>query len=173
VAVEFNSLSKMANMAGWRVGMAVGNAQAVEALARIKSNVDSGLFRPLQEAAIEALCTDPNWIAKRNRVYRDRLELLVGGLCAIGLEASLPEATLYLWIRIPRTLEREGRPAWTSEGFARMLLARTGIAVAPGSFFGPAGEGFVRVSATASTPQIREAVRRLEALEPLLTPKQG
>jgi LL-diaminopimelate aminotransferase len=166
VAVEFNSLSKMANMAGWRVGMAVGNAQAVEALTRVKSNVDSGMFRPLQEAAIEALSCEPDWIAKRNQVYRHRLELLVDGLRGIGLKASLPEATLYLWTSIPGTAESDGRSAWTSEGFARLLLARTGIAVAPGSFFGPAGEGFVRVSATASTLQIKEAVRRLEAFEP-------
>jgi LL-diaminopimelate aminotransferase len=166
VAVEFNSLSKMANMAGWRVGMAVGNARALEALSRVKSNVDSGMFRPLQEAAIEALSTDPDWIAGRNQVYRNRLELLVDGLRGIGLEASLPQATIYLWTRIPGTVEPKARSAWTSEGFARILLARTGIAVAPGSFFGPAGEGFVRVSATASTPQIQEAVRRLEAFEP-------
>jgi LL-diaminopimelate aminotransferase len=165
VAVEFNSLSKMANMAGWRVGMAVGNARALEALTQVKSNVDSGMFRPLQEAAIEALSTDPEWIAKRNQIYRDRLELLVDGLRGIGLEASLPEATLYLWTRIPGTFEGMAQSTWTSEGFARMLLARTGIAVAPGSFFGPAGEGFVRVSVTASTPQIQKAVRRLEAFE--------
>jgi LL-diaminopimelate aminotransferase len=170
VAVEFNSLSKMANMAGWRVGMAVGNAQALEGLARVKSNIDSGMFRPLQEAAIEALSTDPDWIAERNQVYRERLELLVEGLRGIGLDASLPQATLYLWTRIPRMGEGEARPAWTSERLARILLEKTGIAVAPGSFFGPAGEGFVRVSATASTPQIREAVRRLEAFEPPWAP---
>jgi LL-diaminopimelate aminotransferase len=128
------------------------------------------MFRPLQEAAIEALSTDPDWIAERNQVYRERLELLVEGLRGIGLDASLPQATLYLWTRIPRMGEGEARPAWTSERLARILLEKTGIAVAPGSFFGPAGEGFVRVSATASTPQIREAVRRLEAFEPPWAP---
>jgi LL-diaminopimelate aminotransferase len=166
VAVEFNSLSKMANMAGWRVGMAVGNAQALQALTRLKSNIDSGMFRPLQEAAIEALSTDPGWIAERNQVYRERLELLVDALRGIGLEASVPRATLYLWTRIPGTVEGDDPSAWTSERFARALLDRTGIAVAPGSFFGPAGEGYVRVSATAPTPQIEQAVRRLEAFEP-------
>jgi LL-diaminopimelate aminotransferase len=173
VAVEFNSLSKMANMAGWRVGMAVGNAQALEGLARVKSNIDSGIFRPLQEAAIAALSIDPAWIAERNGVYRERLELLVDGLRGIGLDASLPRATLYLWTPIPQTGDGEGRPAWTSERFARLLLARTGIAVAPGSFFGLAGEGFVRVSATASTPKIREAVRRLEAFDPPWSPARA
>jgi LL-diaminopimelate aminotransferase len=166
VAVEFNSLSKMANMAGWRVGMAVGNARALAALTCVKSNVDSGIFLPLQEAAIEALSIDPGWIAERNQVYRDRLELLIDGLRRIGLEASLPRATLYLWTGIPEAAAGQGRPTWTSEGFASMLLERTGIAVAPGSFFGPGGEGFVRVSATAPTSRIREAVRRLEAFEP-------
>jgi LL-diaminopimelate aminotransferase len=170
VTVEFNSLSKMANMAGWRVGMAVGNAEVVEALARVKSNVDSGIFRPLQDAAVEALSIDPDWIAERNRVYQERLELLVDGLRAIGLEASLPRATLYLWIRIPGTAEGDAAAEGTSERFAQMLLQRVGIAVAPGSFFGPAGEGFVRVSATAPTTQIREAVRRLEAFEPPWAP---
>jgi LL-diaminopimelate aminotransferase len=150
--------------------MAVGNARALEALMRVKSNVDSGIFRPLQEAAIEALSINSDWISERNQVYRERLELLVEGLRRIGLEASLPRATLYLWTRIPGTGAGEVRSAWTSEGFARMLLASTGIAVAPGSFFGPTGEGFVRVSATASTSRILEAVRRLEAFEPPWVP---
>jgi LL-diaminopimelate aminotransferase len=173
VAVEFNSLSKMANMAGWRVGMAVGNAKALEALGRVKSNVDSGIFRPLQEATIAALSTDPVWITERNQIYRERLGLLVDGLHAIGLEASLPRATLYLWTRIRGTVGEEAPYTGTSEGFARMLLDRVGIAVAPGSFFGPAGEGFVRISATAPTPRIQEAVRRLEAFPPPWAPTRA
>jgi LL-diaminopimelate aminotransferase len=164
VAVEFNSLSKMANMAGWRIGMAVGNSQVLEALARVKSNVDSGIFHPLQEAAIKALSADPAWLVKRNRTYQERLEILVKGLQHMGLEASRPEATLYLWARIPDTGGRSAPSRWTSQGFAQMLLEETGIAVAPGSFFGKAGEGFIRVSATAPTAQVEEARRRLEAL---------
>jgi LL-diaminopimelate aminotransferase len=164
VAVEFNSLSKMTNMAGWRVGIAVGNASALEALAHTKSNFDSGIFRPLQEAAVEALSTDPAWLADRNRVYRERLEILVEGLQEVGMEASLPKATLYLWSRIPKVPKGEDPSSWTSERFARVLLEETGVSVAPGSFFGDAGEGFVRISATASTARIREAKRRLQAL---------
>jgi len=163
VAVEFNSLSKMANMAGWRVGMAVGNAQVMRALAQVKSNVDSGIFRPLQEAAIVALSTDASWVADRNQVYEERLELLAEGLRAIGLEARSPRATLYLWTRVPRGVSGHAPGGWTSESFALKLLERTGIAVAPGSFFGPGGEGFVRVSATAPMAQIQEAKRRLRA----------
>jgi LL-diaminopimelate aminotransferase len=166
IAVEFNSLSKMANMAGWRVGMAVGNAQALRALAQVKSNVDSGIFRPLQEAAIVALSTDPGWVADRNRIYQERLGILADGLRSIGLEATRPRATLYLWIRVPGSATEDTSGVSTSESFATTLLEAAGVAVAPGSFFGPGGEGFIRVSATAPTAQIREAKRRLQAFEP-------
>lgn len=168
VTVEFNSLSKLSNMAGWRIGMAVGNAEALRALARVKSNVDSGMFRPLQEAAVAALTglsADPTWLLERNAVYRDRLELLVEGLEHIGMEASRPPATLYLWGRIPDRTPDGAPMRETSESFAQMLLNEAGIAVAPGSFFGKSGEGFIRVSATAPTARIREAVRRLRALD--------
>ena len=165
VAVEFNSLSKTANMAGWRVGMAVGSASALAALAQVKSNVDSGLFRPLQEAAIRALAVDPAWLAARNRLYQERLDIILDGLRAVGIAASRPRATLYVWAGIP---ERDGArdakgedPGWTSEEFALELLRQTGVSVVPGTFFGPAGEGYVRVSVTAPTERIREAVQRL------------
>ncbi len=165
VAVEFNSLSKMANMAGWRVGMAVGNTSALRALAQVKSNVDSGIFHPLQEAAIVALSKDPDWIADRNQVYEGRLRILADALHEIELEATLPRATLYLWTRIPTGTAGPDAAGWTSESFARALLEETGIAVAPGSFFGPGGEGFIRVSATAPTAQIEETRRRLQAFD--------
>lgn len=165
VAVEFNSLSKVANMAGWRVGMAMGNAQALEALAQVKSNVDSGIFRPLQEAAIVALSKDFDWMANRNRIYEERLNILADALDEIGLEATPPPATLYLWTRIPAGAKGPDAAGWTSQSFAEVLLKETGIAVAPGSFFGPGGEGFIRVSATAPTAQIEEVRRRLQAFD--------
>ncbi len=171
VAIEFNSLSKMANMAGWRVGMAVGNAQALASLAQVKSNIDSGMFRPLQEAAVAALSTDPDWIARRNRVYEERLELLVDGLRGMGLDAAVPGATLYLWTRVPGASD-EGSD-WTAEGFASTLLRDTGVAVAPGSFFGPGGEGYIRISATAPTARIQEAALRLLAWKPPKHPVNG
>jgi LL-diaminopimelate aminotransferase len=154
VAVEFNSLSKTANMAGWRVGMAVGNADALASLARVKSNVDSGVFRPLQEATIRALSIDPDWLSARNHVYRERLDIVLAGLEGTGMTAPRPRATLYVWARIPE-------PGWTSETFALRLLERTGVAIVPGSFFGPGGEGYVRISVTAPTTQVREAMERL------------
>ena len=156
VAVEFNSLSKTLNMAGWRVGMAVGHAEALAALAQVKSNVDSGMFHPLQEAAARALDIEPAWIDARNAIYQERLNLLVAGLTALGLDASLPRAALYLWVPVP--------PGNDAEGLARHWLEHAGVAVAPGSFFGPSGEGYIRISATAPTPRIEEAIVRLRRL---------
>ncbi len=155
VVVEFNSLSKTFNMAGWRMGMAVGNETALAALAQVKSNMDSGLFHPLQEAAIAALDnTTPAWLAARNALYRERFDILSEGLRALGMTAQPPQATLYLWAAIPA-----GWPS--SEAFALAVMERTGVVFAPGSFFGPAGEGYVRVSVTASTGAIREAAERM------------
>jgi LL-diaminopimelate aminotransferase len=156
VAVEFNSLSKTYNMPGWRLGMAVGNGKALDSLAQVKSNVDSGIFRPLQEAAIQALSVDPAWISGRNAVYQERLDLVLEGLEVAGLAASRPRATLYVWARVPS--------GWKSEAFALALLEETGVALAPGPFFGSAGEGYVRVSVTASTALIRQAMERLRGL---------
>ena len=151
--VEFNSLSKTFNMPGWRVGMAVGDAEALGLLAQVKSNVDSGLFLPVQMAAIEALSLDPAWVSWRNGVYQERLAMILHGLAAAGLSSSRPRATLYVWALVPR--------GWSSEGFALALLQRTGVAVAPGSFFGPSGEGYVRLSVTAPADRIEEAMARL------------
>jgi LL-diaminopimelate aminotransferase len=164
VAVEVNSLSKTYNMAGWRVGMAVGNGDVLAALAQIKSNMDSGIFRPLQDAAVQALSTDPEWIVERNEVYRERLEIVLEGLGVVGMGASLPRATLYIWARVP--------PGWGSEPFALAMLEQTGVAIAPGSFFGPAGEGYVRISVTAPTVRVREAMERLgqSRLQPASSP---
>jgi len=161
VAVEFNSLSKTANMAGWRVGMAVGNAAALASLAQVKSNVDSGVFRPLQDAAIHALSVDTDWLSARNQVYRERLDIVLAGLEAAGMTAPRPRATLYVWARIPEPGGRQASAGWTAETFALKLLEHTGVAIVPGSFFGPGGEGYVRISVTAPTAQVREAMQRL------------
>ncbi|MGB2982338.1 MAG: aminotransferase class I/II-fold pyridoxal phosphate-dependent enzyme [Candidatus Bipolaricaulia bacterium] len=156
VAVEFNSVSKTFNMAGWRVGMAVGRPDALALLAQIKSNVDSGIFLPIQDAAVRALSVDCDWIAARNGVYRERLSMIVEALNVAGLDAFLPRATLYLWVRLP--------PGVDSEALALHLLEATGVSVSPGTFFGPAGDGFLRVSATAPTGRIAEASERLRKL---------
>ncbi|NLE46449.1 MAG: aminotransferase class I/II-fold pyridoxal phosphate-dependent enzyme [Chloroflexi bacterium] len=155
-AIEFNSLSKTYNMAGWRVGMAVGNTEAVSALGQVKSNVDSGIFRPVQDAAITALSTNFNWIVARNQVYEERLRCVFATLQSLGMATTPPQATLYAWARVPAGWE-------TAESFARDLLDHTGVVVAPGSFFGPAGEGYVRLSVTAPTRQLQEAMKRLQS----------
>jgi len=153
VAVEFNSLSKTFNMAGWRVGMAVGNAASLKLLALLKSNIDSGIFLPLQEAAVRAFSIDQQWIAARNAIYHRRLTSIVAALHALGIDANIPPATLYVWAKVP--------DGWTSERFALSLLNRTGVAVAPGSFFGPGGEGYIRVSITTADERVQQAGQRL------------
>jgi LL-diaminopimelate aminotransferase len=155
VALEFNSLSKAYNMAGWRVGMAVGNAKAVQTLARTKTNVDSGIFLAIQDAAIAALTGDQNWLAARNEVYRERRDLILAGLEEVGIRARKPEASLYIWAETP-----EG---YSSETFSTRLLEEAGISIAAGTAFGSLGEGYLRISLGMSTERIREALDRLRA----------
>jgi LL-diaminopimelate aminotransferase len=152
VVVEFNSLSKTFNMAGWRVGMAVGNSTALKALAQVKSNVDSGMFHPLQDAAVAALETDTAWIAERNAEYRERIDIVIEGLAALDINIKPPRAALYIWAPVP-----EG---YLAETFAMQVLEQAGVAVAPGSFFGPSGEGYIRISITASKDKLRSAMER-------------
>ena len=153
IALEFNSLSKTYNMAGWRVGMAVGNAVAVEALAQTKTNIDSGIFLPIQDAAVVALTGDQTWLEQRNDIYRERRDLILGTLQEIGILADRPTASLYVWARVP-----EG---YHSVDFATRLLEEAGISITPGTAFGPHGEGHVRISLGMSTGRIREAMERL------------
>jgi LL-diaminopimelate aminotransferase len=153
VAVELHSLSKTYNMAGFRAGMLVGNPGLVDAVGRLKSNIDSGMFRPIQYAAIEALSLPASWIEQRNAIYRRRRDLLVDGCNAMGLHADKPLAGLYVWAAIP-----EG---FTSKEFASWLFDRTGVFLTPGTNFGDAGEGYVRISLTAPDERIATAVERM------------
>ena len=157
VALEFNSISKTYNMAGWRVGMAVGNATAVEALARTKTNIDSGIFRPIQDAAGVALTGDQSWLADRNEIYRERRDLILATLEEIGIQADKAMASLYIWAKVPQ--------GYSSAEFARTLLEDAGISIAAGSAFGAHGEGYVRISLGMCTERIREAMERLRRLE--------
>ncbi len=154
VAVEFNSLSKSHNMAGWRVGLAAGNRQAVHALMQVKSNVDSGLFLAIQDAALAALAGDQNWITGRNAEYEQRRDLVYDLLVNDwGVEAALPQASLYLWPRVPS--------GYTSSSFAEKVLLATGVSFTPGSAFGPHGEGYLRISIGQTTERVIAAVERL------------
>jgi len=153
VAVELHWLTKTYNMAGFRVGMVVGNANLVDAVGRLKSNIDSGMFRPVQYAAIEALQLPVSWIEQRNAIYRRRRDLLVAGCNAIGMRTQAPGAGLYVWAAIPG--------GFTSRDFANWLFEKTGVFVTPGTNFGDAGEGYVRISLTASEERIEAALQRM------------
>ena len=119
VAIEFNSLSKTYNMAGWRVGMAVGNAVAVEALARTKTNIDSGIFRPIQDAAIVALTGDQSWLVERNEIYRERRDMILAH-CTRWASRRRPQASLYIWAETPQgfTSSSSRRGCWRRRALA-------------------------------------------------------
>lgn len=153
VSLEFNSLSKTYNMAGWRIGMAVGDAVAVDALARTKTNIDSGIFRPLQDAAVLVLNGDQAWLEERNAIYLERRDIILATLRELGIQAATPRASLYIWAHVPA--------GYTSADFATRLLEGTGISITPGTVFGAYGEGFVRISLGMATDRIREAMHRL------------
>jgi len=155
VGMEFQSFSKTYNMAGWRIGMAVGNAAMIDALMRVKSNLDSGIPQAIQRMAIAALEGPQDCIAEHVAVYQRRRDRLAAALAKIGLRVRPPRASLYLWARLP-----EGR---TSVAFATRLLDETGVVVTPGVGYGPSGEGYVRLSLTVPDERLEEAVRRLEA----------
>lgn len=158
VAVEFNSLSKSHNMAGWRVGMAVGNATAIAALLQMKSNMDSGIFLAVQDAAVTALTGDQTWIEARNAEYQRRRDAIYDVLVNhLGLEVALPSASLYLWPKIPQ--------GYTSAEFADRILMATGVSMTPGSAFGAHGEGYLRISLGQTTDRFMAAVDRLRALK--------
>jgi LL-diaminopimelate aminotransferase len=154
VALEYNSLSKAYNMAGWRVGMAVGNAAAVQTLARTKTNVDSGIFLAIQDASVVALTGDQDWLKARNEIYRERRDLILAGLRKVGMRAVKSKASLYIWAETP--------DGYTSEEFSTRLLEEAGISIAAGSAFGKHGEGYLRISLGMSTERVRMALERLE-----------
>jgi LL-diaminopimelate aminotransferase len=156
LALEFNSLSKTYNMAGWRVGMAVGNRTAVEALARTKTNIDSGIFLPIQEAAARVLTADQSWLDERNEIYRQRRDIILDALRQMGIDAVRSQASLYIWAVVP-----EG---YTSAEFTGRILEEAAVSITPGSAFGPHGEGYVRISLGMDTGRVREAMARLQDL---------
>lgn len=154
VAVELHSLSKTYNMAGFRIGMLVGNPDLVDAVGRLKSNVDSGIFRPIQYAAIEALHLPSSWLTERNALYQRRRDLCVQGCNALGMHTPTPQAGLYVWARIPQ--------GFTSRQFTTWLFDQTGVFLTPGSNFGEHGEGYVRISLTSPYDRIETALQRMQ-----------
>ena len=154
VTVEFHSLSKGYNMTGWRVGMAVGNADVIKTLFDVKSNIDSGVPQAIQQMGIGALTGPQDYIAERNLRYRARRDRLVSVLSSLGLRVSAPPAGLYIWAAVP-----EG---YTSAEYATLLLDDLDMVVTPGAGYGPSGEGYLRFSLTLSDEDLEKAVRRLE-----------
>jgi LL-diaminopimelate aminotransferase len=156
VAVEFNSLSKTYNMAGWRVGMAVGNAQAIEALTTIKTNIDSGIFRPIQDAATVALNGDQGWLAERNMIYQRRRDVVMGWLPKVGMSATAPQGALYVWAKAPEGVR--------CDDYAVRVLEQTGVWITPGTAFGDHGDGYFRISLCLPEERLREAGERLSTI---------
>ena len=155
VAMEFHSLSKTYNMTGWRLGMAVGNADMINALLIVKSNLDSGVPQAIQQMGIEALETSDSWIDERNSIYQRRRDKVLSTLAEIGLEVDPPKASLYVWARVP-----EG---FTSGALAEALLEECNVVVTPGASYGDSGEGYVRFSLTIQDDLLDEGLRRLAA----------
>jgi LL-diaminopimelate aminotransferase len=156
VGVELHSLSKTYNMTGWRLGFAVGNAQILEGLGQVKSNVDSGAFNAVQWAGIAALDSDQSSVAEMQRTYQERRDILIAGLRKAGLEPEVPKATFYVWCPTPA--------GYSSTQFTSLLLKEAGIVTTPGSGFGAPGEGYVRLALTVTKERIVEAVGRIQKL---------
>jgi LL-diaminopimelate aminotransferase len=153
IGIEFHSLSKSYNMTGWRIGMAVGNAEMIDALRRVKSNLDSGVPQAIQYAAIEALTGPQDCIQEHNAIYQRRRDLVVDMLNSIGLEAKPPKASLYVWAKVPQ--------GYTSVEFTNDLLEKVGVVVTPGTGYGSSGEGYIRVSLTIPDAGLVKGLSRL------------
>jgi len=156
VGIEFHSLSKTYNMTGWRVGFACGNAQLVSALAKVKSNVDSGIFTAVQYAGIAALTGPQEHISAMCRLYQDRRDTLIRGLQSLGWVVESPKATFYVWLKIPVKSD--------SIKFSSLLLENADIVVTPGVGFGKYGEGYIRMALTVSKERMEEAIARLKKI---------
>ena len=154
VGIEFHSLSKTYNMTGWRIGFAVGNSEVLAGLGKIKTNLDSGVFQAVQEAGIAALNSADDVLRPIRQTYQERRDALYEGLRMIGLKVFRPEATFYLWARVP--------DGYDSSGFVAHLLEKAGVMITPGVGFGSPGEGYVRFALTVGVERIKEAVERIK-----------
>ena len=154
VGIEFNSLSKTFNMTGWRVGYAVGNCEIIKSLGKYKTNVDSGIFKAIQYAAVEALNNYEEYVKYNNVIYNKRRKMVRELLERIGIDYYKSDKTIYVWSKVP--------DGFTSKTFAKMLLDKADIVVTPGSAFGSFGEGYFRISLTISDDRLEEAMDRIQ-----------
>jgi len=156
VAIELFSCSKAYNMTGWRIAFAAGNAEAIKAFGTVKSNIDSGAFTAIQDAAIEAMLGDQSDVAEMCALYQRRRDLVMDTLGSIGLSARVPKGTIYVWAKIP-----EG---YTSAQYAGEVLDKAGVIVAAGSAYGPDGEGYIRISLATPDDRLVEALERIKTM---------
>jgi LL-diaminopimelate aminotransferase len=154
VGIEFHSLSKTYNMTGWRLGFVVGNKEAISALSIIKTNIDSGAFKAIQQAGIEALTGPQDNIEKMNKVYTGRRNVVINGLNKLGWNLKPTKATFYIWIPTLNKMD--------SMEFSNLLLEKMGIIVTPGIGYGEYGEGYVRIALTVEEKRLEEAIERME-----------
>jgi LL-diaminopimelate aminotransferase len=157
VGVEFHSLSKTCNMTGWRVGWVCGNRDIIDGLGKVKSNIDSGIFQAIQIAAVAALRNGREHLDKMVEIYRQRRDALVGGLRNAGWNVPPPKATFYVWVPLLK--------GYTSQEMVMTLLRKADIVATPGIGFGENGEGYIRMTITASVQKIEEAVLRISKLK--------
>lgn len=157
IGVEFFSLSKSYNMAGWRVGFAVGNQPMITALSRLKSYFDYGTFQPIQIAAIIALNEDQACVGETAEIYQKRRDTLIHGLKRVGWEIEKPKGTMFVWAEIPKAFQKMG-----SLDFTKYLIREGKVAVSPGIGFGEYGEGFVRFALVENEPRIKQAVKGIQ-----------
>jgi aspartate/methionine/tyrosine aminotransferase len=154
VVTELNSLSKSQNMAGWRVGTLAGAKQRIDEVLRFKSNMDSGMFLPLQLAAAKALSLGKEWYESVNNVYRARRVVVLELLEQLGCTFSREQAGLFVWARVP-TAYKDGY------ALSDRVLESAGVFITPGGIFGPAGEGYVRVSLCCTVEKLQESIQRV------------
>ena len=159
IAIEFTSMSKTFSMAGWRVGFAVGNKHLINALTRIKSYLDYCAFTPVQVAAVEALNGPPSYIEQIRNEYRRRRDTLILSMARAGWEIPEPPATMFAWAPLPKKFETMG-----SMEFAKLLMIKASVAVAPGIGFGEYGEGYVRIGLVENEHRIRQAAKSIRKL---------
>jgi alanine-synthesizing transaminase len=159
IAVEFFTMSKSYNMAGWRVGFCVGNTELCKALAKLKSFYDYGMFTPIQVAAIAALDSPKSVTEEIAQVYRKRRDVLVDGLNSIGWNVKKPRASMFVWAPIPEKYKDMG-----SIQFSKMLIDKAEVVTSPGAAFGQYGEGYLRISMVENEQRIKQALRNIKKM---------
>jgi LL-diaminopimelate aminotransferase len=158
IAIELNSLSKSHNMAGWRIGMAASNAEFINYILRVKSNMDSGMFRPLQEAAAKALEMDDSWYRDVNAVYAERRKLVWEIMDILGCTFDKNQVGMFIWAKVPES-------SGNGEKLSDKILEKAHVFITPGFIFGSNGEQFIRISLCTPVATLQEAINRIKSIE--------